>query len=114
MPYINTKLSIPLDESKEVALKSALGRAIEAIPGKTEKWLMLDFEDNCRLWFAGDNSAPTAFVEVKIFGSASDGAYAALTSQITNILEEITGIDPARIYVKYDEISTWGWNGSNF
>ena len=53
-------------------------------------------------------------VEVSIFGSASDAAYADLTARICKIVAETLHIDASRIYVKYAEIEHWGWNGSNF
>ena len=43
MPFIETKTSVKLDESKINALKEAYGKDIEIIPGKTENWLMLNF-----------------------------------------------------------------------
>ena len=29
-------------------------------------------------------------------------------------LEELCGISPDRVYVKYGETANWGWNGGNF
>ena len=49
-----------------------------------------------------------------MFGSASSGAYNKMTSVICNILNEELGIPENRIYVKYEEVFNWGWNGSNF
>ena len=51
MPYIGTHTTVEITPEKEVVLKEKLGKAIEAIPGKAEAWLMCGFEDNCRLWF---------------------------------------------------------------
>lgn len=113
MPYIATKTNIDISKEQEIALKSAFGKAIGKIPGKTENWLMLDFSDSQRMWLAGDNS-PAAMLEVEIFGSASDSAYDALTSELTDIVREVLNIEPNRIYIKYEEIDHWGWNGNNF
>lgn len=113
MPFINTKLSIPLDSEKEQILKESLGRSITLI-GKSEAWLMLNFEDNCRLWFKGEADKPTAMVEVSLYGKASRGQYDSLTAEITDVISSVTGIEANRIYVKYSETDTWGFCGSNF
>ena len=33
-----------------------IGKAIELVPGKSEEYLLLEFEDNCRLWLRGSKS----------------------------------------------------------
>ena len=57
MPFINVKANIPISDSAEQAMKRQLGQAIEALPGKTEAWLMVNFEPEARLWFAGSDDA---------------------------------------------------------
>lgn len=114
MPFISTKTTTVITEEKEERLKQRLGKAIECIPGKIESWLMLSFEDRSRMYFKGKNESDMAFIEVKIFGSASDAAYDALTKEITTIYAEELGIQPGQIYIKYEEIAHWGWNGANF
>jgi hypothetical protein len=114
MPYIQTKTNVTITPQKEAVLKAKLGEAIAAIPGKSESWLMCEFADQCRLWFQGDNSNPIAYVEVKIFGKADPASYEKLTGLICGILEEELEIAKNRIYVKYEEIDHWGWNGTNF
>ena len=112
MPFINTKVSVQLTPEKEEAIKTKLGEAITLI-GKSEGWLMLGFEDNCRLWFKGYNSTPLAFVDVALLGKASGAQYDKMTAAITQIISDELGIAPNGIYVKYEEASTWGWNGGN-
>ena len=114
MPYIETTASVAISGRKEQAIKERMGQAIELIPGKSEGWLMLQFEDNCRLYFKGDSRKPLAFVNVKLFGSADEAAYARLTAEITRILDETLHIAPDGVYVQYEETRHWGWNGANF
>ncbi len=114
MPFISTKTTVIINPEKRDAIKTKLGKAIELIPGKSESWLMLSFEDNCPMYFKGDKDKPLAFLEVKIFGKSTADAYNKLTKEITEIISEELGISPDCIFVKYEEVSTWGWNGSNF
>ena len=114
MPYISTKTNREIPKEKEKILKQKLGKAIELIPGKSEEWLMLSFEDQCTLYFKGKETEPIAFVEVKLFGSSSAQAYQSLTQEITHILKEELDIAPDHIFIRYDETKYWGWQGNNF
>ena len=113
MPFINTKASCAIGAGEEKAIKEKLGEAITLI-GKSESWLMMNFEENCHLYFKGNNSADTAFVEIALFGKASESQYDALTKAVTDIISEELCIAPSRIYVKYEEVEHWGFNGFNF
>lgn len=114
MPFINTKTNVSITSEKEKNLKTKLGQAISIIRGKSESWLMLNFEDNSRLYFRGDGDTPCAFIEVKIYGSASSQEYNDLTDKITEIISSELDISPSQIYVKYEEVEYWGYSGHNF
>ena len=114
MPFINSKISVKVNEEQEKQLKQELGEAIRIIPGKSENWLMVGFEDEYKLYFKGDKSEPLAFVEVSVFGSGNPAAFDKLTGRICEIFNNILGIKPDNIYVKYEATSNWGWNGGNF
>lgn len=113
MPFIELKTSETITKDNELKLKDGFGKAITIIPGKSEQWLMLNFQDNERMWFKGSDE-PTAILEVKIYGSASPISYDSLTAKLTELVSDILGIQSSRIYIKYDEISHWGYAGSNF
>ena len=112
MPLITAKASTAVSKEKEAVIKAKLGKAIELI-GKSESWLMIDFQENCRLWFKGEDT-PAAMIEVDLFGKATDSGYDALTKAITDIVNAELGISADRIYVKYNEINHWGYSGFNF
>lgn len=114
MPFINSKVSVKMSPEKREAVKAKLGEAIKLVPGKSENWLMVGFEDSYDLYFQGNQNGPTAFVEVKIYGGGTRDAFEKLTAEICKIYEAELGIPANRIYVKYEEVENWGWNGSNF
>ena len=114
MPFIGSKVSMKISKENEEVIKKKLGEAIELIPGKSETFLMIGFEDECSLYFGGEKLNKGAFIEVKIFGKASKDAYANLTAAICNIYQEELQIPKDKMYVKYEEVQDWGWNGSNF
>ena len=59
MPYCNIKTNVKVEKKKE--LSKELTKVIELIPGKTESWLMLAFEDKISMAFKGNSDAPFAF-----------------------------------------------------
>ena len=63
MPYIQTRTTVEITPEKEAILKEKLGKAIEAIPGKSEAWLMLAFEDKIDMYFKGDCSQDYAYLD---------------------------------------------------
>ena len=58
MPVIHTHVSVSTTPGQREALKAAYGKAITAVPGKSEGWLMCPFEDNMPIYFGGDDSKP--------------------------------------------------------
>ena len=114
MPFINTKVTVPVSKEKELAIKAAFGKAITAIRGKSEAWLMVCIEDNCRMYFRGEGDLPCAFIEVKLYGKASGEEYELLTEKLSDIISRNLNINSDRIYIKYDETAYWGFNGHNF
>ena len=113
MPYIVTKTNVPISDLQEERIRHLLGKAIEVVPGKSEKGLMLEFEEKKHMAFAGDNGA-CAMIQVVAYGNAPAIAYEQLTQKITQIISEELSIEPSRIYVAYSETDIWGWSGHNF
>lgn len=113
MPYIEVKTNVQVNEVTKENLHRILGKKIALIPGKTERWLMTDVAGDKSMSFGGD-SAGCAMVEVALFGKAADEAYDALTAAICESVGEALCISGDRVYVKYEEVSHWGWNGMNF
>ena len=112
MPFINVKTNVSVTKEKMDAIKSQLGQAITAIPGKSESWLMVGIEPDYTLYFQGSD-APAAMVEVQLYGNAGSGAD-TLTGKICNILNTELSIPANRTYVSYFGTQNWGWNGGNF
>lgn len=114
MPFINSRVSIPMTEQQKDSVKEKLGNAITMIPGKSEEWLMLEFTDNCNLYFGGAKAQPEAMIEIKVFGSIPENCLDGMTKRICEIYETELQIKKDCIYVKYEECYKWGWNGRNF
>ena len=113
MPYINAKFTGTVTPEKETELKSALGEAITLL-GKPERYLMVEIEDNRRLYFGGKNDQPIAFFDVSLLHSAPRESYEALTARLCEIAKDVMGVDGDHVYVKFEETAYWGNNGFMF
>lgn len=113
MPFIDSKITIPLSEDKKDLLKSELGKAVSLL-NKPESFLMVGFEDNYDLYMGGRKLDKGAYVSVSLFGNASSSAYEKMTASICDLYEKELGIPKASVYVTYHGVNDWGWNGQNF
>lgn len=113
MPFIDSKITVPVTPEKKEVIKSELGKAISTLH-KTETYLMIGIDDEYDLWMAGKKLENGAYVSVSLFGSASSADYDKMTAQICELYEKELGIPGNAIYVTYHPISHWGWNSSNF
>lgn len=108
MPFIDVKVSCGLEVSKEERLKAELGKAIGLIPGKSEGSLMIQFTDHCRLWFAGQQDGPIAFLNVMVYGTVSREGCEKFKNAVIPLFQQELGAK--RVYLKFEEVPNWFWN----
>ena len=112
MPCIQLSTNQILSSDKQTILKKNFGKAIEIIPGKSEKWLMCKFQSACDMWFQGEQKY-VVFLEVSLYGEPEGKDIDQLTKQLTQIISQELDIELENIYVKYSMTPYWGWNGKN-
>ena len=113
MPFIDARFSTPVDKIKEEAIKSRLGQAISLI-GKSEAYLMVQIQDNCKLYFKGNKDEDCAYFEVKLLGKSTKANYETLTKALCEIASEELSIPTNRVYVKFEEVEYWGFASCMF
>lgn len=113
MPFIDSKITVPVTPEKKEAIKSKLGQSISLL-SKSETYLMVGFEDNYDLYMGGEKLEKGAYVSVSLFGEASSAAYEKMTGEICDILADELQIPGDKVYVTYHGVNDWGWNGRNF
>ncbi|OOS07916.1 Macrophage migration inhibitory factor (MIF) [Moraxella cuniculi DSM 21768] len=111
MPFMTLKTNLSLNSTQATALKTALGKAIELIPYKSEANLLLELQDQCRFYLAGENQHPVAYVKISLFANEQHWGYPELTVAITEALADILQIAPHRIYLHFEDIGAWGVAG---
>ncbi len=113
MPFIDSKITVPVSSEVKEEIKSELGKLITTL-NKSETYLMVGIEDAYDLWLGGKKLEKGAYISVSLYGSASSAAYDKLTGQICELFEEKLGIPGNAVYVTYHPVEDWGWNGRNF
>ncbi|MBO6215473.1 MAG: hypothetical protein J6N76_08050 [Lachnospiraceae bacterium] len=113
MPFIDTKTTVKLSDEQKQTLKAAYAEAAGMI-GKPESYLMVGFEDEYDLFFAGERLEKGAYVSVDVYGGSNSAGFEKMTKKICDTLTDELGIPGNRIYVEYRATADWGWNGSNF
>ena len=100
MPFIDSKMSVPVSQEKRDDLKRELGKAV-GILNKPESFLMLGFEDNYDLYMGGEKLSKGAYVAVSLFGNATSDAYNKMTEEICNLFDRELGIPGKAVYVTF-------------
>ncbi len=111
MPFLVSKVNVPVSAEQEKELKARMGKAIELVPGKSEEYLFLSVEEQCRLWLRGDNSRPMGYLTVSIFGNESHTGYQKFSSAVADIYRDLFAISPEDFYIKFDDITAWSVGG---
>lgn len=113
MPFIDSKITVSLSAEKEENIKQKLGQAIGTL-GKPESFLMVGFEDDYSLYMGGSKLEKGAFVSVRVFGEIHSSQSNEMTAKICQIFADELDIPGQNVYVTYQGIADWGWNGNNF
>jgi len=114
MPYIETKLSIKLDENQKNVLQQKLTEAASNALSKPKAYIMVNIEDDKSLYMAEKKLDRGAYISIKLFGSTVKSICQGLTKNICDILNNDLKIDASNVYVTYHPVDFWGWSGSMF
>ena len=111
MPFIEVKTSVHLTEELKNDLKTGLGQVITLIPGKTEAVTMVGLIGDYDLYFGGVDVDKGAYVEVKMYKSATTEAKAAVNKGICDLLKSTLSVEADNVYMTFFEQAEWGFKG---
>lgn len=111
MPFIEVKTSVHLTEATKNDLKSGLGQIITLIPGKTEAVTMVGLIGDYDLYFGGVDVDKGAYVEVKMYKTATSEAKAAINKGICDLLKDTLSVNADYVYITFFEQPEWGFKG---
>lgn len=114
MPYIEAKLSIELNDSQKDELQAKLVQAVSSAFSKPNAYIMTNIEDEKSLYMGGKKVEKGAYIEVKVLGTVAKPSCQTATKEICEILTTNYGLNGTQIYITYQPVDMWGWNGSMF
>ena len=85
MPYIETKLSIKLNETQKDDLQKKLSDAAAVALSKPKAYIMTEIEDGKSLYMAGKELENGAYIDISLLGTAEKSACENLTQKILHI-----------------------------
>lgn len=112
MPFVNAKITLPVDDDKKNLIQSNFTDFVAISLGKPKNFIMVNIEDDQKIWFAGEKISDGAFISVRLMGNAEKSAYSDLTKKICDFLEKELKIPGKNIYVTFHPVENWGWDGS--
>lgn len=111
MPFISVNVTEKLNDTQKDQIKAGLGEKITIIPGKIEKTLMVNVIDDQSIYMAGEK-IQTAYIDVKIYGTADFEVKKAFTDACFEVISEATSIPANQMYLTISDFENWGTRGT--
>ena len=114
MPLLKIQTNVVLAADAGKSLVADISRALVALLGKPERYVMVSLESNAIMAFGGDSS-PLAYLEMKSVG-LPQGSTTALSKALCELMKTKLGVPVDRIYIEFVDAqgAMWGWNGGTF
>ena len=110
MPFIKLNTNISISKEKELSIKSFIGKAIEVIPGKGEKYVLLKINDNEKMWLRGKDE-PMIYIEASVYGNSDHYGFDKFAKEVSIYLSKELGVRIDNIYIKFEDIGPWSVGG---
>ncbi|SAV16659.1 hypothetical protein [Klebsiella pneumoniae] len=114
MPFVTFKTNLRLSAAQRNSLKAVMGKLTELIPGKNERSLLLEIQDNTLFFYQGDDSTPMAFISIAVFNNRYQKGYAELGSALSGTINNALHIAPEHIFIQYDNIDCFSVAGKTY
>lgn len=111
MPYIRVSTTLKLNDEQQAALAQGLGKALESIPGKDGRGLILDVEDGKTMYVGGVKQDDFVFADVKYYSNFEYHVKKKFTVAAFNAMSRVLGTSKERMFLTITEYNTWGGFG---
>jgi len=114
MPLLKVQTNVNLDDNQKVDLLSACSTTVATMLGKSEKYVMICFEHNPDMLFAGTRDA-TVYLELKSIG-LSENKTTEYSAALCDVMVKHLDVKADRIYIEFNNAMRhlWGWNNATF
>ncbi|MEE9328207.1 MAG: phenylpyruvate tautomerase MIF-related protein [Cocleimonas sp.] len=111
MPLMSIETNQELENDD---ILSSLSRSIATLLSKPESYLMLKYEHNSNMLFAGTNQ-PLAHIKIKSLGLDEEKTE-SFSKILCELMQQHFSISVDRIYIEFanPDRHMWGWNSSTF
>lgn len=114
MPVLNIETNQSIPQQRLPGLLAAASKIVAEQLGKPEAYVMVRFNQNPTMLFAGSDD-PLAFLQLKSIG-LRDSATAELSAMLCGFIEDELAVPRSRIYIEFIDAprKMWGYNGTTF
>lgn len=114
MPVLSIITNQPVDDGLRPAMLKALSQSVATALGKPESYVMVQYQYNPAMLFAG-NQAPLAYLELKSIGLPGERT-SALSATLTDAVQQHLGLAADRVYIEFADAQRhmFGWDGRTF
>ncbi|MBT2969765.1 MAG: hypothetical protein B6D72_18430 [gamma proteobacterium symbiont of Ctena orbiculata] len=114
MPLLKITTNKALDQDLVGELLKQASAEVAQILGKPERYVMISFEHNPQMLFAGSEEV-LAYLELKSIGLPDDRTK-QISHALCQLMERQLAVPAERIYIEFSaaERHHWGWNASTF
>lgn len=111
MPLLSIETNQTLQNSNSL---TAISSAIANLLGKPESYVMIKYEHNTNMLFAG-NEQPLAHLKLKSLGMPEDKT-ADYSAELCQLMQTHFAVSADRVYIEFanPERHMWGWNSTTF
>jgi len=111
MPYIRLSITQKLSEETQEALVNGIGEALNLIPGKDARGLIVDMEDGKTMFVGGKKQDNLVFADVRYYSNYTLKIKQAFTVGVFDAITKILDTPKDRAFLTITEYNSWGGFG---
>jgi len=108
MPYIRLSVTKKLTDDQTGALVHGLGESMRNIPGKDEKFLIVDVEDERKIFFGGAKQENMAFADIRYVSKYDFQKKQEFTKAVFETINKVLCTDMDKMCLTITEFDNWG------
>ena len=112
MPYIKASMTQKLTPEKQSELVNGLGEALNVIPGKDSRGLIVDVEDGKNMFVGGVHQENFVFADVRYYAKQEYHIKKQFTAAVFDVFHKVLGTTPDKAFLTITEYHNWGGFGN--
>jgi len=113
MPYIDIRISKPVDVTKKNKLQSEIAGIMEIIPGKNAGNTTICISDNHTI-YRDTKPIEAAFIDIRLYKESPTESKSLFAERLFSIMNTELGIPPSHVQMNFVELPCWASNGNLF